>query len=313
MGKIFDALQKSHRTPKPKPIQEKLIHAKDSLESVSCSTNRDASLTRSSGKIVETKSEPTRLETREATTPDFKKIIPKSNLDKNLIAFHNPRSFEAEQFRMLRTNLLFPKTGRPSPRTILLTSALPGEGKSFVSANLAATIAQNVDKHVLLIDADMRHPTVHKIFGLGKVRGLSDYLNNGHTLPELLQRTYDRRLTILPGGPVPENPAELLSSRRMAALLREVRDRYDDRYIIIDSPPPQLTSESNALAQFVEGIIVVVKFGVTPRDLVSQLIDNFDESKLLGIVANGIEHRRRSYYGTDYYSKNRYFSSTKDN
>ena len=93
-------------------------------------------------------------------------------LDKNLVAHHNPQSFEAEQFRMLRTNIMFPAEGKASPRTILVTSALPGEGKSFVSSNLALTIAQNIDKHVLLIDCDMRRPTVHKLFGYENAPGL---------------------------------------------------------------------------------------------------------------------------------------------
>jgi exopolysaccharide/PEP-CTERM locus tyrosine autokinase len=235
------------------------------------------------------------------------KVPSQSQLADCLIAAHHPHSFEAEQFRMLRTNLLFPKSGQVSPRTLLVTSALPGEGKSFVSANLAVTIAQNVDKHVLLIDADMRRPSVHKLFGFGGVNGLSNYLNGGHSLPELLLRTPYPRLNILPGGPVPSNPAELLSSGRMAALLREVKNRYDDRYIIIDSPPPHLTSESTALAKFVDGIILVVKLGATPRELITKLIDNFEKGSVIGTVANWMEHGALSHYGSDNYAKHHYF------
>ena len=132
-------------------------------------------------------------------------------LDKNLVAHHSPQSFEAEQFRMLRTNIMFPAEGKSSPRTILVTSALPGEGKSFVSSNLALTIAQNIDKHVLLIDCDMRRPTVHKLFGYENVPGLSNYLVGERALSDLLIKTGNNHLSILPGGPVPPNPAELLS------------------------------------------------------------------------------------------------------
>ena len=132
----------------------------------------------------------------------------------------------------------FPPGGSRHQGPLLVTSALPGEGKSFVASNLALTIAQNIDKHVLLIDCDMRRPTVHRIFGYENLPGLSNYLLGDATLPELLIRTGNNHLSILPGGPAPSNPAELVSSNRMLALLREVRSRYDDRYIIIDSRRP---------------------------------------------------------------------------
>jgi exopolysaccharide/PEP-CTERM locus tyrosine autokinase len=230
-------------------------------------------------------------------------------LDKNLVAHHNPQSFEAEQFRMLRTNIMFPAEGKASPRTILVTSALPGEGKSFVSSNLALTIAQNIDKHVLLIDCDMRRPTVHKLFGYENVPGLSNYLVGERALPDLLIKTGNNHLSILPGGPVPPNPAELLSSNRMLALLREVRARYDDRYIIIDSPPPHLTAESKALAQFVDGIILVLKLGQTDRNLVSELVGKFQKEKILGVVANWLNRRSTVFYGSGKYTKYSYYSS----
>ena len=230
-------------------------------------------------------------------------------LDKNLVAHHSPQSFEAEQFRMLRTNIMFPAEGKASPRTILVTSALPGEGKSFVSSNLALTIAQNIDKHVLLIDCDMRRPTVHKLFGYENVPGLSNYLVGEQALSDLLIKTGNNHLSILPGGPVPPNPAELLSSNRMLALLREVRARYDDRYIIIDSPPPHLTAESKALAQFVDGIILVLKLGQTDRDLVSELVGKFQKEKILGVVANWLNRRSTVFYGSGKYTKYSYYSS----
>jgi len=212
---------------------------------------------------------------------------------------------------MLRTNIMFPSEGKPSSRTILVISALPGDGKSFVSSNMALTIAQNIDKHVLLIDCDMRRPTVHKLFGYENVPGLSNYLIGEQALPDLLIKTGNNHLTILPGGPVPHNPAELLSSNRMLALLREVRARYDDRYIIIDSPPPHLTSESKALGQFVDGIILVVKLGQTDRVLVSELVDKFQKEKILGVVANSIDRKSQSFYGSGRYNKNNYYNSDK--
>lgn len=232
-------------------------------------------------------------------------------LDKNLIAHHNPHSFEGEQFRMLRTNILFPPGNKRPPRTILVTSALPGEGKSFVAANLSVTIAQNIDKHVLLMDCDLRRPTVHHLFGYQDVPGLSNYLQGEGVLPEYLIKTDLERLAILPGGPVPPNPAELLSSNRMLSLLREVRDRYQDRIVVIDSPPPHLTAESKALAQFVDGIILVVRIGQTDRDLVSQLAEKFQKDRIVGVVANWIERESRVFYGSGKYKEYNYYGSRK--
>jgi capsular exopolysaccharide synthesis family protein len=177
-------------------------------------------------------------------------------IDKNLVSLLNPQSFEAEQFKILRTNLLFPATGK-SPQSIMVTSVAPGEGKSFVAANLAVSVATHVNWNVLLVDCDLRRPSVHRKFGFGEVPGLSDYLSNGRELPSLLLRTAVERLTVLPGGKPPANPSELLSSDKMTAFIDEVTARYHDRLIILDSPPPRLTAESTALARHVDGISTV--------------------------------------------------------
>ena len=129
-------------------------------------------------------------------------------VDRNLVTLLKPQSYEAEQFKILRTNLLFPVSGA-APRSILVTGALPADGKSFVSANLAVSIAMNINKHVLLIDCDLRKPDLNRLFGLGNTAGLSDYLQNHKTLESLLVRTGIDKLTLLPSGPVPPNPSEL--------------------------------------------------------------------------------------------------------
>jgi exopolysaccharide/PEP-CTERM locus tyrosine autokinase len=311
LGKIFDALQKSSRK-----TEDTSIHSdqEEGLPSTGEATPVKTSMKKSTLQPpIQALTPEAVIQHKEHHKTDVPSksaaLTPVNRLDKSLVVVHSPHSYEAEQFRMLRANLLFPKKGGKAPRTLLVTSALPGEGKSFVSANLAAIIAQNVDHHVLLIDADMRNPTIHKLFGLRDPSGLSDYLNQGRPIPELLQRAHTQRLSLLPGGPPPSNPAELLSSRRMAALMQEVRNRYDDRYIIIDSPPPHITSESNALAKFVDGIVVVVKVNSTPRDLVTALIEKFEKEKVAGIVVNWMDHDQKLYYGADKYS--RYYSRGK--
>jgi len=233
------------------------------------------------------------------------KKIETRTLDKNLISLLDPQCFESEQFKILRTNIFVPTEGK-APRSLLVTSVAPGEGKSFVAANLAVSVANAIDRHVLLMDCDLRRPTIHKVFGFGKVQGLSDYLTKGIPLTTLLQKTKVPKLTILPAGHPPPNPAELLSSGRMSALVDEVSARYSDRLIIVDSPPPRLTAETFVLASQVDGVVLVVKYGSTPREMVAELITKMGKDRMLGCVLNHFDVRtpgyRYRYYGK-YYGK----------
>jgi exopolysaccharide/PEP-CTERM locus tyrosine autokinase len=222
-------------------------------------------------------------------------------IDRNLVSLLDPQSFEAEQFKILRTNLLFPESGR-SPRLVMVTSALPGEGKSFVAANLAVSVARHVNWNVLLMDCDLRRPSIHRQFGYQQSPGLSDYLSDGISLKPLLLKTEVENLTILPAGRPPHNPSELLSSDRMSALLKEVATRYNDRLIIIDSPPPRMSAESAALARQVDGIVLVVKYASTSLNLIHDLIDKFGKDKIVGALINSFE-ARSSYYKSQYYGQ----------
>jgi capsular exopolysaccharide synthesis family protein len=220
-------------------------------------------------------------------------------IDHNLVALTDSHSPEAEQFKILRTNILFPLTGSP-PRSILVTSSCPGEGKTFTAANLAISIALNVNRHVLLIDADMRRPQLHKRFGYGSVPGLSDYLAEGRLLPSLLLKTKVDKLTLLAAGLPPDNPAELIGAERMSSLLAEVTNRYPDRIVVIDAPPPTLAAETGVLARQVDGILVVVRYGSTRRDDIANLVAKVGEKKILGSIVNYIENPASRYYGYKY-------------
>jgi exopolysaccharide/PEP-CTERM locus tyrosine autokinase len=246
-----------------------------------------------------------RLETLASKTPPGVDAPPFAQrpVDPRLLTLLEPQGFVSEQFKMLRTNLLFPANGKV-PRSIMVTSALPGEGKSFLAANLAVTIAQNINEHVLLMDCDMRRPSVDRIFGFGRVPGLSEHLSEGFPLPTLLLKTGISKLTLLPAGVPPTNPAELLSSSRMSSLLAEVKARYADRYVIIDSPPPHLTAEAQVIARQVDGILIVVKYRGTDRNQVAELVDKLGKEKVLGVVFNFFDQRvsaykwkYRAYYG----------------
>ena len=223
-------------------------------------------------------------------------------IDPNLISVLKPHSMGTEIFKVLRGKILFPASGKP-PRSIMVTSAVPGEGKSFVASNLAVNMAQNIEDHVLLMDCDLRRPTIHRIFGLGRVKGLSEHLANGNKILDLLINTGFGKLSILPSGAPPLNPSEVLSSAKMANLLDELKSRYADRFIIMESPPPMLAPETSAIAKQVDAIIVVIRFGSTPMEAVEELIDNLGKEKIIGAVINRFDARTSRYYGYQKYGK----------
>jgi exopolysaccharide/PEP-CTERM locus tyrosine autokinase len=188
---------------------------------------------------------------------------------------------------------------------------MPGEGKSFVAANLAISVALNINCHVLLMDCDLRRPSIHSRFGFEDVPGLSDYLSNGVPLLDLLIRTSVDKLTILPAGQPPDNPSELLSSERMSELLAEASERYPDRLIILDSPPPALTAETSVLSRWVDGVVIVINHGKTPRKGVSDVIDKIGKEKIIGAVMNNFEVYSSRYYGK-YYGKSKNYKYRKN-
>ena len=223
---------------------------------------------------------------------------PPEQVSRHLVTINDPHSAVSEQFRLLKNNILFPGKGEP-PRTIMVTSPSPGEGKSFVAANLAASISQSIDQYVLLMDCDLRSPKVHSMFGFEDrpIKGLSDYLANGTSLPASLQKTCIDKLTILPAGKIPSNPSELLSSEQMKHMLQEVKLRYNDRYIIMDTPPPYITSETSAIGRHVDGIVIVVRQGKTRIKEVQDIIDIYGREKILGVVKNFSEKSVGYGYG----------------
>jgi protein-tyrosine kinase len=277
MGKIFEALEKATRQTK----QKNAGPAKARKKGGSRPTN--------DGNVV--------------PFNNLKHSAQDLQFDSALVAYHDPHSVEAELFKVLRTNLLFPDKGRP-PKTILITSAMPGEGKSFVAANLAISIAKGVEEHVLLVDADVRRASIHEFFGLGQTGGLSDYLQKGTNVSKHFVKTPVDKLTILPAGSPPDNPVELLTTQKMKALLQEVSRRYEDRFIIIDSAPSSLASETAAIAKYVDGFIIVVRAGKTPRKAVTEVIEQLGKEKVLGIILNRSDQSAKKYYGygKSYYS-----------
>lgn len=192
------------------------------------------------------------------------------------------KSLVAEQYRTIRTNIEFSSV-QTHLRSILVTSSVPGEGKSFSAANLAAVFAQQ-EKKVLLVDADLRKPTIHETYQLENVQGLTNVLVGNASLGETVQKTLIDNLYVLTSGPTPPNPAELLSSKAMGELIQEMYSRYS--LVIFDSPPLLAVADGQILANQTDGSVLVVLSGKTKMDTVQKAKDALQQSKakLLGAL-----------------------------
>jgi capsular exopolysaccharide synthesis family protein len=214
------------------------------------------------------------------------------------------RSSAAEAYRVLRTSVLLSAAGQP-PKTILITSGQPGEGKTTTAINTAISLSQ-LGASVLIIDCDLRRPTTHKVLGVDHIQGLSTYLShNNVTLDEVIQKLPIANLSLLPCGPIPPNPAELIISEKMKEMLRVLADRYD--HIIIDSPPLINVTDPVILSTMVDGVILVVHGGKSTRDIVRRARQDLSSvgAKIFGVVLNNVDLRREGY---DNYYYARYYS-----
>jgi capsular exopolysaccharide synthesis family protein len=226
-------------------------------------------------------------------------------IESRLITHLDPKSPVSEAYRTLRTNLQFSKIDRKL-KTILVTSSGPKEGKSTTAANLAIALAQ-VGQKVVLVDADLRRPVVHSIFGMEKDEGVTNYLMGTVTYESVLNSTFHENLYVIPSGVLPPNPSELLASRPMETLIKKLQEDFD--VIIFDSPPVIAVTDAAILSTKVDGTILVVNSGNTNRDALirgNTLLESVD-AKLLGVLLNGvdIEGMYGSYY---YYYYHHYYS-----
>lgn len=217
----------------------------------------------------------------------------------------------AESIRALRTRILYPSDG-PVPRSILVTSAAPGEGKSFICANLGISLAQGMDNYCLLVDCDLRRPAQHELFGLSNRAGLSDYLQRKKRMSELLVPSGVEKLSILPAGSMSINPAELLSSASMISLVDEISKRYEDRIVLLDSPPLHAASETAVLAQSVDGVVLVVRYGASRREYVKALAEIIGREKILGVVFNAYKATVLDYKVFGYYEYQQQYYSQRE-
>ena len=228
------------------------------------------------------------------------------DLSDSLITMKHPRSPIAEAYRVLRTNLRFSGIENPSG-ALLVTSSGPGEGKTTTAANLAVALAQG-GKRVVIMDTDLRRPTLHKVFGLPNNVGLSSmFLEEGTELENVMQPTSIEGLRVITSGPVPPNPAEILDSKQMSKILTNLRAQTD--MLILDSPPVLAVADASILGSRCSGAILVVDAGHTRTDAGRRAVDTLSRTnvKMLGIVLNKLSTRRAAGYYYYYY-----YPSTKD-
>jgi protein-tyrosine kinase len=252
--------------------------------------------------VSETHEEPEKDEVR----LELKRVEQAINVPQ-LTALFQQDSQAAEQFRKLRSQIL--KLSSPdSPRAIMVTSAISGEGKTFVATHLAAGIARDFHTQALLVDCDLRNPALSEWFHLPKTKGLSDYLAGDGVPCEYVFKTGLEKLSVLPAGTIRENPTELIGSKKMGAFLQELKSQQSNRYIILDATPILATTEPEVLARLVDGIVLVVRAGSIPRETIQHAIRSIGKEKIVGVVLNDLVFKSSAlnsrYFGSDgYYYK----------
>lgn len=232
-----------------------------------------------------------------------------SRANSELLINNDPRSSLAEAYRQLRTSILLSTAGH-APKSLLITSSLPSEGKTTTAVNTAISLAQTGAK-VLVIDADMRRPRLHSVFGISNAEGLSTILSSemdSSKILEIIQYDEDSKLNLLPSGPIPPNPAELIGSEQMAGMLNKMQEHFT--HVVVDSPPIASFTDGVLVASMVDGVILVVHSGKSSRQVVRrsrQLLQDIG-AKILGVVLNNVNLRSQDnyYYYQSYYHRDSY-------
>ena len=238
-------------------------------------------------------------------TGENKELTPLNNkieVENTLVTVNAPFSATSEAFRAVRTSILLSSADTP-PRVVLITSSRKGEGKTTLSSNLALTISGTV-KNAVLIDCDLRRSAVHNMFGLKRESlGLVDYLTGQCELDQVIYNTPSEKLSVIPAGTKPPNPAELLGSNKMMDLIKQLRSKFE--FILIDSPPVLPVTDAVILSKIVDGIILVVRGQKTETSIVKEAKNRLKQvdAKILGVILNGVDVKKGQHY---YYYRDSY-------
>lgn len=211
-------------------------------------------------------------------------------LDPNIMAMNRcvtmfPASPEIESYKVLRTRILR-RTKEQGGRSIMITSALPGEGKTITAINLALTFAKGFEQTAMLVDCDFRKQCIHEVMGFNSDRGLLDHLLDGMPVSDLIVWPGIEKLTVISGGKTIQESSEVIASPRMRELTSEMKDRYPERYVIFDVPPLLVGADALAFAPLVDWIVLVVQAGKTSMAEVNKALQMLPREKVLGLILN---------------------------
>lgn len=221
--------------------------------------------------------------------PDIKGLMgtkPLNVKNPSLVALHRNNPKACEEYAKLKSELLRMTSQDKFHNALIVTSTLRGEGKTLTALNLAITLAQEYDHTVLLVDADLRNPSIHKYLGFEPKVGLGDCLRGRVDIEEALVKTGIGKLVVLPGVGVVEDPVELLSSKKMKTVLEELKNRYPDRYVIFDMPPALNFADAQVLGASVDGVLFVVREGMAKVAQIKKALSHLRDTKVLGTVYN---------------------------
>lgn len=231
-----------------------------------------------------------------------KKHLETTSMEKGvkLIAASAPNSVNSEQFNTIRTNIEFSNIDQ-NMKSLMVTSSVASEGKSTITANIAISFARQ-GKKVLLVDSDLRRPTINATFGTNRLKGLTNFLTNHDvSVNDIFYKTTIDNLYVIPSGPTPPNPSELIGSKRMEALIKGLQEAFD--LVIYDAPPVLSVTDSQILSAKVDGSILVVRENSTEKDAVQQAVGLLKHvhANMLGTILNDVHSDSVGYYG--YYGK----------
>ena len=218
-----------------------------------------------------------------------------------IISYNDPKSVISEQYRAIRTNIEYSNVDQ-NTKTILVTSSDKNEGKTTTVSNLAVSFA-NLNKKVLIIDCDLRNASIHKMFKINNIYGLTDILAKDRAVDKCIQETELENLYVLTAGAIPPNPAEILSSEKMKNLIEDLKNIYD--YIFIDTPPIGLVTDAGVLSSFIDGVVLVVKSESVEKKYLEETKKKLDavDARILGAILNSYKSEQKDYNYYSYYGK----------
>lgn len=302
MSQVFDALQRSE-AERAGIDPAALSDATELLEAAERTTVAAVPTVNTIAGAISKLEEPN----QPSNVPEFESMPVSIPPESRLVCLTDRESLAAEKFRFLGVRLRQLQQTRPL-RKLLITSASPNEGKSMVAANLACTLARRRQQRTLLLDGDLRRPILAQQFGLGKVPGLSELLQQEPGSIKNIYRLEAAGLWILPAGDVPQNPLELMQTGALSALTEQLAAQFD--WIVIDSPPVLPLADASVWVRLVDGILLVARRGTSERKQLEKGLEALDQSKLLGTLINSSTDLAHSDYY--YYRYGSQGSSRKD-